>query len=60
MGKIFNKLDKDGDGHLSFKELTEGLNTILGSKAADLLKVYENNMSVNSTINYHGSLWALL
>jgi len=54
LGKIFNKLDKDGDGHLSFQELTEGLNTILGSKAADLLKIYENNMSVNSTINYHG------
>jgi len=44
LGEVFNKLDKDGDGHLSYKELTEGLNQILGSKAAELLKVYENNM----------------
>lgn len=54
LGKVFNKLDKDGDGHLSYKELSEGLNTILGSKAAELLKIYENNLSSGQTINYHG------
>jgi len=60
LARVFHKLDRDGDGHLSFSELSEGLNQILGIKAADLLKIYEDCMSVNTAIGFHGRSTAIL
>jgi hypothetical protein len=30
LGKVFNALDKDGDGYLSYEELAAGINSVLG------------------------------
>jgi calcium-dependent protein kinase len=54
LGKVFNALDKDGDGHLSYDELITGLNSVLGGEAAELLSIYKANMKGDSKINYQG------
>lgn len=54
LGKVFNALDKDGDGHLSYDELIVGLNSILGNEAAEILQIYKENMTQGSRINYQG------
>lgn len=53
---MFNALDKDGDGYLSYEELAEGINKVLGqrSEAAELLTIYQKNMAKDSKINYQG------
>lgn len=54
LGRVFNALDKDGDGHLSYDELLEGLNGVLGNESKEILKLYKENMTPDSRINYQG------
>lgn len=52
LGEVFNALDKDGDGYLSYNELLTGLKEVLGSEAKDLIDLYKKNMTPDSKINY--------
>lgn len=52
LGRVFNALDRDGDGHLSYDELLEGLNDILGDESKEILSLYKENMTPGSRINY--------
>jgi calcium-dependent protein kinase len=54
LGRVFTSLDKDGDGHLSYDELMEGLNGVLGNDAKEILSLYKENMTPGSKINYQG------
>lgn len=53
LGKVFTQLDKDGDGQLSYDELTSGLRN-LGPNFAEVLKVYEREMKPTAKIRYNG------
>jgi len=55
LGKLFLQLDKDGDGHLSYEELFEGLQQHLGDDAKDVVEIYKQELPEGTKINYNGS-----
>lgn len=53
LGKLFLSLDKDGDGHLSYDELMQGIENHLGDESKDVLEIYKQEITSGTRINYN-------
>ena len=60
LGKLFLQLDKDGDGHLSYDELLEGMESHLGDESKEILEIYKEEMTEGTRINYNGTFLFLM